>query len=226
MSGPRPDETERERLRDAPDGFVAFWTADRGYAEGLAEHRAVHVVRDPRDIVVSAYFSHLHSHSTDLWPELAAHRERLRSMPKTEGLMLEIEFRTEQLAAMRDWDYGQEHVLEMRFEELVRGPYASFLRMLTFLDLLDEREPGGPRRLADGAVAALRSVESRLLAGESVLPRPGRISVERLARCVFEHDFSRKSGGRGVGEEDVRSHYRKGVPGDWPCVSRSNSASR
>ena len=42
-----------------------------------------------------------------------------------------------------------------------------------------------------------------------------KIPAERLLGIVYENDFSKKAGGRKPGEEDVKSHYRKGIAGDW-----------
>jgi len=54
--------------------------------------RAVHFVRDPRDLLVSAYFSHKHSHPTHSLPRLRAHREVLCSMPIETGMLAEMDF--------------------------------------------------------------------------------------------------------------------------------------
>lgn len=40
-------------------------------------------------------------------------------------------------------------------------------------------------------------------------------SDDVVARCVAAGDFRKLSGGRAPGEEDNRSHFRKGVVGDW-----------
>lgn len=42
-----------------------------------------------------------------------------------------------------------------------------------------------------------------------------KIFAERLLGIVYQNRFSRKSGGRSFGEENVKSHYRKGTLGDW-----------
>jgi len=42
-----------------------------------------------------------------------------------------------------------------------------------------------------------------------------KIPAEMLLGIVYENDFSKKASGRKPGEEDVKSHYRKGVAGDW-----------
>ena len=45
-------------LRTSPTDFLCYPTAVAHHVSGLSGYRAFHVVRDPRDIVVSAYFSH------------------------------------------------------------------------------------------------------------------------------------------------------------------------
>jgi hypothetical protein len=37
----------------------------------------------------------------------------------------------------------------------------------------------------------------------------------RLRRAIENQSFERLSGGRARGEEDMDSHYRKGIAGDW-----------
>ena len=39
--------------------------------------------------------------------------------------------------------------------------------------------------------------------------------AELLRRILDKKSFQRMSGGRKKGEEDVKNHFRKGVPGDW-----------
>lgn len=48
------------------------------------------------------------------------------------------------------------------------------------------------------------------------------LSWSRLGEILNVHDFRAKTGGRDPGEEDVLSHYRKGVHGDWAnhCTPR------
>ena len=45
--------------------ILAYINADIRYVDQLPAYRGFHVIRDPRDISVSAYFSHLLSHSAE-----------------------------------------------------------------------------------------------------------------------------------------------------------------
>jgi hypothetical protein len=42
-----------------------------------------------------------------------------------------------------------------------------------------------------------------------------QLDGKRVARALETMSFKNLSGGREIGDEDVSSYYRKGVPGDW-----------
>ena len=98
--------------------LVAYTNATMDHVADLPFTRAFHVVRDPRDILVSAYFSHLKTHPTDNWPELGAHRAHLSTLSKEEGLFAEMDFSAGQFEDMYTWNYEQPDILELKLEEL------------------------------------------------------------------------------------------------------------
>lgn len=88
---------------------------------------AIHIIRDPFDIVVSAYHSHLKTHSLEGWPKLASQRSRLQQLDRREGLHLTAQFCDEvefyertagPLRALREWDYGDQRITTVRIEDL------------------------------------------------------------------------------------------------------------
>jgi hypothetical protein len=164
---PRPEET-----------FLCYVNADRRRVKRLGALRGFHMVRDPRDIVVSAYFSHLYSHPD--YPSLVEHRERLRSASKEEGLLLEMDQRIYEFRMMLAWDYDRDDVLELQMEDVTADAPREVPRILSFLGL--------------GADAGL--------------------DAETVAAIVDRNRFEVKAG-RTPGTEDLHSHYRKGVAGDW-----------
>lgn len=165
-------------IEDPSATFLCYVNADRRYLEKLGPLRGFHIVRDPRDIVVSAYYSHLYSHPK--YGNLARHRDGLRSVPKDEGLLLEMESRERQFARMLSWDYDRDDVLELHMEDVTSDPQRALPEILAFLEL------GYDQGLDADTVAAL----------------------------VQSSDFSAIAG-RPRGVEDVTSHFRKGVAGDW-----------
>ena len=166
----------------ASSTFLCYMNADVKYVRPLGRlahgFRGFHIVRDPRDVVVSTYYSHLYSHP--LFEGLEQQRAKLKSVSKDEGLMLVLENRRHQFRTMLEWDYNRPNVLELRMENVTSDAAAEIPRILEFLGL-------GP---ADGITPTL------------------------LREIVAGHDFSVLAR-RNPGEEDVTSHYRKGVKGDW-----------
>jgi hypothetical protein len=165
-----------------PSSTIVCWlTAQIDHAQRALNIRGWHMVRDPRDIVVSAYFSHLYSHPTGTYPGLEDLRTMLAALPKEEGLLLELQRRGRQFRQLARWDYEQPNVLEVRMEDVTAEPFLWLRKVLRFVGLYDRSG------IDDNAIGAI----------------------------VAENDFRVLAGGRVPGEEDVRNHYRKGLPGDW-----------
>jgi Sulfotransferase domain len=203
-----------ERAAAAGADFVSCIKADREQLEALAPTRAFHVIRDPRDIIVSGYFSHRNSHPTNGIPGLAEHRERLREVSKEEGLVLEMDFSLQSLLDMAEWDYNRPEILELRLEELAASPYDGFVRVFQHLELLPDDEPAAGRELATVyAKRTLNRLASRRMFAR--LRRPMPATGEILLGAVYGNRFEAQTNGRRAGAEDTGSHYRKGVAGDW-----------
>lgn len=93
--------------------------------------KGIHVVRNPMNIVVSAYHSHRNTHPVDGWPELAAQREVLRSVNEPEGMLLTIAYLERgdffngavgPLYALRHWDFSDGRYTTVRMEDVVGRP--------------------------------------------------------------------------------------------------------
>jgi hypothetical protein len=220
-TGPLTDFTatfERQDLRTrvgaTRSDLVLCLAADRLQAEVLRPARAFHVIRDPRDIVVSAYFSHRKTHPTDGLPHLQAHREELQRTTLHEGLLLEMAFSRCELGQIGEWNYGDPSVLELRTEELTLHPYDGFISIFRHLGLLDEAGP-------NLATEHIRRWVQRLLNRLSWRPGLGFLrqridaDAETVLGVVYRQRFDAQTAGRARGTEDVSSHYRKGVSGDW-----------
>lgn len=200
--------------REKPD-FLSYTNAELNHVKNLENFRGFHIIRDPRDIVVSAYFSHLHSHPTDKWTKLIEHRNKLENSSKDEGLFLEMEFRRNQFDAMYNWDYSLPNVYDVKMEELVINPYKSFVDIFEFLGIVDESEFGLKARSSQLATMTINRLSQK---SKVVIPfrfGENKIPVESLLGIIYKHEFSKLAGGRNLGEENVKSHYRKGVSGDW-----------
>ena len=188
--------------------FLAYVNANHRHVSSLRNFRAFHVIRDPRDIVVSSYFSHLHSHPTDDWPELVGHRAELQRVDKEQGIYLVMDFIQDVLDDIATWDYTSDRILELKMEEVVRAPLDALVRAFTFVGLVDPDMPL-PQR---GVVKAMTTINRKVA---RVALRTGQLPVSVAAGTIRRNAFAAKSDGRARGVEDVSNHYRKGVPGDW-----------
>jgi len=184
--------SERRSLTEIrfPDGFPSrtivgpLYTGYEGYVSirKPAHYRAFFVMRDPRDIVVSWYYSMRYSHASSdgRFDEV---REDLGRRSERDGLKRAMDLlagSAELFPALRSWAGAPERdgcVLLVRYEDLT-GPNsaAAFARLFSHCDI--------------------------------------RIPEKTQTQLLEEHSFKRISGRR-QGQEDVKSHYRKGKAGDW-----------
>jgi len=101
------------------------------------DFRAFHVVRDPRDLFVSAYFSHRNSHPTDDWPKLVPFREKLLAVSKEEGLILELDFLSRVFDRFRAMDLNDPRILQLTLERISPNDLAELERAYEFIGLFD-----------------------------------------------------------------------------------------
>lgn len=146
----------------------------------------IHIFRNPLDLLVSSYYSHLNSHSLEDWPELEIHRKLLKACDKKNGIYADWIFLERNdfydgafppLYSIRSWKFDDSNFLNIRMESLVEKPVKTFSELLDVFGY--------------------------------------QLSQNILESIVSEYSFKNLSKGREMGEEDPSSHYRKGVSGDW-----------
>jgi hypothetical protein len=87
---------------------------------------ALHVIRNPMSVVVSAYYSHLTSHPTHVWPELEAQRKLLRDVSLKDGMFATITFLENSsgddylgpLKALQIWNYDDQRIFTVPMEQI------------------------------------------------------------------------------------------------------------
>ncbi len=210
-----------DMVRDKKPDILIMTRPYRKDVETLPEYKAVHLIRDPRDIIVSGYFSHRNSHPEVFggvaWPELVAHRKRLLELDKEAGLAEEIDFSHLFLEAMASWDYNDPNILEVRMEELIADPEPMWAKLFTHLELMGTDGPG-KKAAVTWNLAGRRDKPWPVNRLRRVLPRiPLRaLPPVYLPNVLDRFSFTNMSGSnRKPGEVDENSHYRKGVARDW-----------
>lgn len=213
------ESNSSEELRDIGNMEVDFFLLLNSnrilveeYFRDFKKIRGIHIIRDPRDIVISGYFSHLNSHPTDNWPELIPHREGLKKLDKISGIKLEMDFSKRFLDDIDSWDDNQNtNMLTVKMEEFTVDPYTKWLEIFEFLGVMkgDLNNRSLKRLLSKVLISVSNKYLGKYKLGESYL------SVGEALEIVYKNRFEAKSKGRRLGQEDVHHHYRKGVPGDW-----------
>lgn len=165
----------------------------RDISEVYPGAKVVHIVRDGRDVTVSAVH-HQWNKSKDqggslrIDPESASRREAYRQDPGSTSMFSESNLRG-RARAWRDFvgraaEDGPallgDNYAEVRYEDLLERPEEETRRLLEFL----------------GSDADEQTVK----------------------RCVNATSFEKLSRGRKPGEEDSTSFFRKGIAGDWKNV--------
>jgi hypothetical protein len=137
--------------------FVLFnYDSDfRDYAHILEREdvRVLHLIRDPRDVLISAM--HYHKKSTESWLHTpvpgynnVTYQRRLKALPtKLDQYVFEMEHSTAgTLRGMLGWQYGRANCFEARYESLRRDTDLSYwTRIADFLGF-DEAERQSCRR--------------------------------------------------------------------------------
>lgn len=143
-------------------------------------HRTIYVFRDPRDIVVSGYFSGLATHRE--YAGVAEHRATLQGMSTPEGLLYALEYGEQHVKNMATWvDLTDPNVLTLRLEDISADPAASVPAILGHCGV----------RLSESDLATVLAETSREALQRKDLEhrKPGQESHYRTQRLGFRELF-------------------------------------
>ncbi|MGO8873128.1 MAG: hypothetical protein ACLQPH_17325 [Acidimicrobiales bacterium] len=202
--GLRQQEGKWEPIRPATD--LAFYghggRFDRDQV-GSRAFRGSHLIRDPRDLVVSGYEYHLVT--DEYWtrkpyPRFGglSYQDHLRSLDEHDGLMAEIEwFAAASGAAMGTWDYHQPEFLELRYEDALADEQGTFERLFRWYGFNDAARGIGLEAVErtslrrGGAIPnharSGRPGEWRSRLGSDHIERLKELTGDLVARLGYEH---------------------------------------
>ncbi len=119
---------------DDPSADVVVYNRPRAMQRPDRRWSGTHMIRDPRDVVVSGYHYHLWTREawarepSDTWGG-RSYQEHLNMLPEDEGLAEEIRFASlSSLREMSEWD-GLAGFLELRYEDVLGNEREWFRRI-------------------------------------------------------------------------------------------------
>lgn len=117
-----------EQIRDlelnrSSDVFLDY--GSHVHLNELGDYRGSHMIRDPRDMVVSGYFYHLWT--SEAWARFPraeyrgmSYQQYLNSLSKEEGLIKAMHQMSFWFNHMADWNYDDPNIYEIRYEEILQ----------------------------------------------------------------------------------------------------------
>jgi Sulfotransferase domain len=118
----------RGQITEIPADCDVFHQVHSSYTLNAIDRpfKGVHIIRDPRDRIISGVFYHLKSdelwlHVKDEQYDGMTYQEKLRSFPSlSEQIMFEMENSAHRdILDMIKWDYTNEHFIDVKFEDLM-----------------------------------------------------------------------------------------------------------
>jgi tetratricopeptide (TPR) repeat protein len=122
--------SEQEQPEEDTDIF--FQVASQVDFSTLRSYRGSHIIRDPRDVVISGYFYHLWCQENwcrqpKSYYDNRSYQEVLNALPQEEGIALEMKTVTRwTIRNMIKWDYSNPNIIEVKYEELIKDEEAGF----------------------------------------------------------------------------------------------------
>lgn len=102
-----------------------------------------HLIRDPRDMVISGYYYHLWTNED--WAHLPqpnlgyiSFQKYLKSLPQDEGISVEIKRTAKNINDMALWDYNNPRFFEIKYENLIQDEQAIFRNLFKHYGFTDD----------------------------------------------------------------------------------------
>ena len=160
--------------------------------DALGDFVGSHMIRDPRDVVVSGYFYHLWTNES--WAHVPSSeydgqsfQQYLNSVNQSDGILAEINRFANYVDdyGLRHWNYSDDRIIEIRYEDLIKDEESVFQQIFRHYGFHHQ-------------------------------------AVRQSVKLALEFSFSRvtrRSVGQADAKRD--QHLRSGKPGQWQTVLSS-----
>lgn len=206
-------DSNPERLGNIDANIIISQNSSYHAISEISNLKALHVVRDPRDVIVSSYFSYRFSHAINDWKELASLRNKLNQVSFDEGLFHLIDFNKGMFQNLKMWNYNDERILELSFEEVIKDPVKYLIMAIIHFELLKSSS------VLDDRKTYIQGKINRGFRKLGVYPylkfKGSAVSENYIKRELEKLSFDKLAKGRKRGSANQNSHYRKGVSNEW-----------
>lgn len=187
--------------------FLLFPEGNIRKAKSISRnYRGFHVIRDPRDMLVSGYFFFRKGHKTKGHPKMAEFQKDVANL-KGDSLMLKtMEFLRPYFNNLTTWDYANPNILELKYEYLVKDPINQFHLIFNHLDLRD-----GDKCPSQYEVLINRMYNRGL---SPIRFRYDKFCKKEIEYVVNTYDFMKMSR-LDKKRKKGTPHYRKGAASVW-----------
>ena len=107
------------------DTDIFFDDHSRVILENMDSYKGVHLIRDPRDVIVSGYY--YHKWTAEEWANNPkehwngkSYKEKINSLEYEDALLFEMEHvGKDTINEMMKWNYNNDNILEVKYEDLL-----------------------------------------------------------------------------------------------------------
>jgi hypothetical protein len=168
------------------------------YPDNIEQYSVVLHLRDPRDVLTSAYYSHVYSHKNTKRFKPTGEQRRIWEEQGVDNFVLNRIARVkEEYESLCEHLLGKQNVILLKYEDMVTN-YEAWLK---------------------GYLSAFADLEPRKKLGLSrVLGKDDRNKIYDSLYSKYKDEFTPRSN-----EEDVYSHKRQITPGDYERKLKKSS---
>ncbi len=132
----------QDELNRNTDIFMEYMS--RIDIDKLPDYVGSHMIRDPRDMIISAYFYHLWT--KEEWAHIPrkslnnlTYQQHLKSLNQEDGLLAEMNGTSKEvIEEMSRWNYDNPDFLEIKYEDLIKDESAVFYKLFQHYSFREE----------------------------------------------------------------------------------------
>ena len=117
------------RMKEYPDVDVLYDNNSSVILHG-ENYIGSHMIRDPRDIIISGYFYHLLHNPSEKYYDNMTYKDKLQRLSFNDGIMFEMEnIGGQTINIINKWNYNNPKFIEVKYENVISNPEEMFTKI-------------------------------------------------------------------------------------------------